>query len=461
MRILALTDMIIKRAQANEPLWRVLESYHRNQNDFSNLKTVCVVSGPAGCGKTTYVLNYFKGKEYFYFSFAGLGEELAEKLFAEAVSDKCGVTVSGWAEAFKKLSSEYKFVLLDDLASLANYKRFKEAFYDNMFPDIHTRPFVLLITNPTEDVGGLADRYVKTKLDYFSIPEVMKLCPKLSKINILGLCALSGGIPAILNEYSPEIDFEGNVRKWLKPSSTFVAHMPELMLKHFRKTENYHHILCAIANGNFRVGQISKFTGFTHNKCDNYLARLIDNGFVTADKVISKSGIEKTVYRIANSYYRLWHKYVLPNRSAIQLGEDKLISQIVAGISDTEIHRFHLRKAFMFMNAVFKQKLWMSFRNTKGIAYAPKTIKEGRFQYTFDAIVKHKHKAIFIKVFKNPLENCARAELDRLLRAISLINEYEDSHIYLFTKRRFSDYAVSKAAKDDVLNLVEIDRLKY
>ena len=113
------------------------------------------------------------------------------------------------------------------------------------------------------------------------------------------------------------------------------------------------------------------------------------------------------------------------------------------------------------MNAVFKQKLWMSFRNTKGVIYAPKTIKDGRFQYTFDAVVRHKHKAIFVKVFKNHLENCARAELDRLLRAVSLINEYEDSHIYLFTKRRFSDYAVSKAAKDDMLNLIEVDRLKY
>jgi len=429
--------------------------------DFCYLKTVCVVSGPAGCGKTTYVLNYFKDKNPFYFSFAGLGEELAEKLFADAVSSKCGVTVSGLVESIRALADKFKFVLLDDLASLATYKRFKEAFYDNMFPDIHTRPFVLLITQPTEDVSGLADHYSKISLDYFSIPEVMKLYPKLSKIDILGLCALSGGIPAILNEYFPEFDFDGNVRKWLKPSSVFVTLMPELMLKHFRRHENYHHILCAIANGNFRVGQISKFTGFTHNKSDNYLARLIDNGFVTADKVITKSGIEKTVYRVSNSYYRLWHKYIFPNRSAIQLGDDELVSQIVASVSDTEIHRFHLRKAFVWMNAVYKQKLWMSFRNTKGVVYAPKTIREGGFQYYFDAIARHKQRVIFVKVFKNPLENCTQTELEKLRYAVSLINEYEDSHVYIFAKRRFSDYAVAQAAKDETLNLVEVDRLKY
>jgi hypothetical protein len=52
-------------------------------------------------------------------------------------------------------------------------------------------------------------------------------------------------------------------------------------------------------------------------------------------------------------------------------------------------------------------------------------------------------------------------ELIKLQRAVSLVNEYDDSHVYLFTKRRFSDYAVSQAAKDKVLSLVEVDRLKY
>jgi len=456
-----LADMIIKRIQAQKPLWRVLQDYHRKQAAFSNLKTVCVVSGPTGCGKTTYLLNYFKDKKFFYFSFAGLEAGLAEKLFAESVSSKCGVTVSGWVDAHKALSSEYKFILLDDVGAISTCQRFKEAFYDNMFSDIHTRPFVVLITQQKEEVNGLADSYSRTSLDYFSIPEVMKLYPKLPKVDILGLCALSGGIPLLLNGYNTQLDFENNARKWLKPDSVFICLTPELMLKYFRKPENYHYILCAIANGNVRVGQIGKFTGFTLNKCDNYLAKLIDYSFVTSDKVITSKGGEKTVYKITNSHYRLWHKYIFQNRSAIQLGDEKLIDQIIKSISDTEIHRFHLRKAFKWMNAVFNSKYKMSFRSLKGVTYSPMVVKDGRFRYSFDSIARHKHKAIFVKVFKNPLESCTKTELEKLRRAVSLVNEYEDSHIYLFTKRRFSDYAVSQAAKDEVLNLVEIDRLKY
>jgi hypothetical protein len=42
-----------------------------------------------------------------------------------------------------------------------------------------------------------------------------------------------------------------------------------------------------------------------------------------------------------------------------------------------------------------------------------------------------------------------------------LVNEYDDSHIFLFTKRRFSDYAAKRAPIDDVMSFVEVERLKY
>ncbi|MCL1885381.1 MAG: hypothetical protein FWF98_01230 [Dehalococcoidia bacterium] len=456
-----MSDTLIKRTQANEPLWRVLENFQRNQDDFSDLKTVCVVSGSVGCGKTTFLLNYFKGKKFFYFSFAAFQSELAEKLLAESVSSKCGVSVSCWADAFKALSNEYKFILLDDVGFIAGNKHFQEAFYANMLTDIHTRPFVVLITQSTDEISGLADTYVETNLDYFSIPEVKKLYPALSKAALLGLCALSGGIPKLLQSYDVQLGFESNLRKWLNPESAFIKLMPILMLKCFRRPENYHHILCAMANGNIRVGQIGKFTGFTLNKCDNYLAGLIDNGFVTKEKVAGKNGMEKSVYRIANSYYLLWHKYIFPNRSAIQLQDEQLMSQVIENISETEIHRFHLRKAFKWMDAIFQDKLKMTFRSLNGITYSPRVVKDGRFQYFFDAIARHKQRVLFIKVFQSPLESCTKTELTRLQHAVSQINEYEDSHVYIFTKRRLSDYAVSQAAKDDVLNLVEVERLKY
>ena len=216
----------------NNILWRCRHRVH----EWSTEKTVCVLKGLSGCGKTSFVLEHFKGRKFFYFSFFGLGEELAEKLFTEMVSEKTGVTLYGWESAFKAVSKEYRIILLDDLASISSYKRFQNAFYSHMISNILTRPFVVLITQPTDSVDGLADRYVSLNMDYLNIPEVVKLFPKLQKVDILGLCAVSGGVPKILREYDCTKPFSDNLYTMLHPSSAFFRFMPELLSHYFRKS---------------------------------------------------------------------------------------------------------------------------------------------------------------------------------------------------------------------------------
>jgi hypothetical protein len=42
-----------------------------------------------------------------------------------------------------------------------------------------------------------------------------------------------------------------------------------------------------------------------------------------------------------------------------------------------------------------------------------------------------------------------------------LVNKYYDSHIFLFSKRRFSNYAAQQASLDEVFSFVEVERLKF
>ena len=190
------------------------------------LKTAAVVSGLAGCGKTSFLLDYFRDKKRFYFSFAGLEESIAERLFAEKISVIVGREIANWDEAFIALSKEYKYIVFDDLAPIASYKRFKNSFYENMLKDFQSRPLVFLISQPTDNLDRLADEFDQTNLNYFSIPEVIKLSPKLSKHDILGLCAVSGGITKILREYDEQKTFEDNLRHMLQPDSAFINFMP-------------------------------------------------------------------------------------------------------------------------------------------------------------------------------------------------------------------------------------------
>jgi len=87
--------------------------------------------------------------------------------------------------------------------------------------------------------------------------------------------------------------------------------------------------------------------------------------------------------------------------------------------------------------------------------------KKGDFQYAFDAIYRNSEKAVFVKVFPDPLENCKEDELVKIRKAVEMTNMYYDCHIFIFTKRRFSDYAAREAVYEKVVSFVEVDRLKY
>jgi len=454
-------DEIVKRTvDGGIPMWKVLENYHRQKDGWNKAKTICILRGLAGCGKTTYLLHYFKDKKTFYFSFNGLEEALAEKLFAKQVTDKTGITVSGWEEAIQTVSAKYRVVLLDDITSISSYKRFQKAFYDHMISNIKTRPFVVLIAQILDDVRGLADVYDEARLGYFSVPEVMKLYPELSKHDILALCTISGGIPWIMQELDAALNIEDNLRKMLEPSSMFIRFVPELFSRYFQKPDNYHRVLHAIANGNHSVSEIGKFTGFAYNKCDNYLIKLVFCGLVKVEKAESERGTKKTAYTLANSYVRLWYKYVFLNQTDIRIGDrPELVEAIIRSIIDKEVHAFHLERAFAYVNKR-TYELWTSLEISKKIVRTPKAVKGRNFRYTFDAIEQNGDRAVFIKVFKDPAENCGRVEFEKLRKAAAMVSSYYDSRVFIFTKRRFSDYAVAEAAKDPTITLVEVDRLR-
>ena len=324
-----------------------------------------------------------------------------------------------------------------------------------MMPAGKNRPFVALIAQPNEDISGLADAYDEIWLDYFNIPETMKLYPEIAKYNALTVCAITGGIPAIMREYAPKMSGADNLTAMLAPGSDFVRQMPRLLSRYFRRPENYHRILHAIANDNHSVSEIGKFTGFTYNKCDNYLAGLITCGMVKMHKVNSKHGAEKSAYTLTNNYFKLWYKYVFGKQTEIQLGNAELVQSITKHIVTQEIHAFHLQQALKHANKHLRGKLWVSFEISEKLVHTPQTVGE----ITFDGIVRNGDKAVFVKVFEDPDENCGKAQLEQIRDAVSKITAYYDSHVFVYTKRRFSDYAVAEAANDGSLQLVELERL--
>ena len=141
-------------------------------------------------------------------------------------------------------------------------------------------------------------------------------------------------------------------------------------------------------------------------------------------------------------------------------GDEKLTNSIVKNIINKEVHAFHIEKAFLLANDRLQWKLY-NYEIKEKVVYAPKTVRKGKFSYSFDAVARNGEKAVFIKVFKDATNTFRPAELLKLRKAVELVNKYYNSHVLVFSKRRFCDEATNEAAWDDSLSLVEIERLKF
>ena len=308
---------------------KLIKRYKTKKDSWKDPGNVAVVFGLPGCGKTSLLLDYFEKKKHFYFSLASLEESVAENLLANKISLLSDISIVGWDDIFKTLSSIYQFIIFDDITPVYSYKRFKESFNENMFSDHEKRPLVFFIAQTNDPRKKLFDSYDSMFVKYFSITEVMKYFPKLSQMDYLGIYTISGGIPKILYEYNPELSINKNLLSFLKPSSAFMEFMPGLMNNHFRKPEVYHNILNSIANGNNRISVIGKFTGYEYNKCDNYVSVLLSAGIIKTEKQKSKHGTNKNVYVFTNPYFRLWYRYIFLNRTEIVIGNNIVIEDII------------------------------------------------------------------------------------------------------------------------------------
>jgi hypothetical protein len=61
---------------------------------------------------------------------------------------------------------------------------------------------------------------------------------------------------------------------------------------------------------------------------------------------------------------------------------------------------------------------------------------------------------VFIKVFADLLENCKKGELEKIHKAVMVVNKYYDSYIFIFTKRHFADYAAQQTRLDEAVSYV-------
>ena len=98
-----------------------------------------------------------------------------------------------------------------------------------------------------------------------------------------------------------------------------------------RDPGTYFAIVREVAGGRTTVSEISNGTRVSVPNLTKMLRRLVELGYLEARSPLSPQGPEarRTSYRLADTFFRFWFRFVFPNRSLLERGRVKEVLRIV------------------------------------------------------------------------------------------------------------------------------------
>ena len=433
---------------------------HFTQREGWADKRMCLrLSGPRGSGKTATVLNTFAGKRHFYFSFRGLCSESAKMLLAAelaALGEEW--TDSSWQSIFTALDGlgqTWRIFIFDDLDEMMLEKDFVSALQSYLDDSDRRRVFLILIHTVGRPLTALSLLCKDILTTYGSIADIKKAHPNRTGTEVVEVFTLSGGIARIADEFCGELSVDETAAKLLSRGAHFRNFAWEVLSAQFRRPETYAFILHALALGHSRISEVGKFTGYAYNKCDKYIKALMEDGLVAA---VSRDG--KTAYEIANSYFRIWFQYIYPNQRSIETGDfsTSKLGLMLSEVREHDVPAAFTAACFAALDNRISDDLPPALR--RAVKYRPMTVTAEGVDYTFDYAGKSNGKAVFVKIFHDDEQSVGKEEFEKIERAVMACHPFYDSQIYLFAKRRFSDYLVHEAS-NGIVKLFNLERLRF
>ncbi len=144
-----------------------------------------------------------------------------------------------------------------------------------------------------------------------------------SQEEALALYSILGGIPGYWRYLDLKEDVKANLcRLLLETDGALEREARELVERQLRETSVYHTILSALADGNTKLNDLHRITGFSRAKISVYLKNLMELEIV--EKVFSfdsegRENTQKGVYRISNHLVDFYFRFIYPHMSALSL----------------------------------------------------------------------------------------------------------------------------------------------
>lgn len=153
--------------------------------------------------------------------------------------------------------------------------------------------------------------------------------PELSLEDNALIYGITGGVPHYINKLNVKKDVQEALRTNLFDRSGYLYEEPANLLKQeLREPAFYNAIIKAIAEGASRLNEIVSKVGETSSTCMNYLKTLMELGIVRKETPITEKPGKKTIYMLADNFFRFWYRFVPANINAIDSGRIEDIYEV-------------------------------------------------------------------------------------------------------------------------------------
>lgn len=164
-------------------------------------------------------------------------------------------------------------------------------------------------------------RTAQFKIEPLTYKETAVFNPNLSVSDNALVYGITGGVPHYINKLNVDNNLDEALLDNLFERSSYLYEEPENLLKQeLREPALYNSIITAIASGASRLNEIVTKTGIESGPCTKYLKVLMELGIVKKETPINEKVGKKTIYQLADNFFRFWYRFVPTNISAIQSG---------------------------------------------------------------------------------------------------------------------------------------------
>ena len=439
-----------------------------------------VIYGRRRVGKTTLINEFIKEKKAIFYPAIDSNEKQNLELFSSSimslVSDiEINTMFQNFSDAFEYIykiaQNERMILVIDEYPYLANCAKgiasLLASFIDHKF--LNSKLMLILCGSSlsfmeNQVLGYQSPLYGRRtgqmKVLPFSFSECVKYYQNFAKQDLALAYGVTGGIPLYMSKLDDKKSMEENIKDNFFDISAYLFEEPgNLMKQECREPMQYNAIIKSIAMGATKIGEISVVSGLNDTSAtSNYISKLMSLGIVEKELPFKSKTTKKTIYKLSDSMFQFWYRFVPSNLALIGQGAKDRVYQRV----ETQIAAY---MGFVF-EEICKQYLWQE--NLKGNLPIDFT-DMGRWwgndpvkkeQTEIDILADNEENEAIFAECKWRNENVGEAELKDLQHQSTLFH-YKRNVLVLFSKSGFTDGCRKLAEEMKDVLLISYDEMQW